>query len=652
MEILSLSLKKSKIIIEGNIESFILNKSRIKNRLKNSFNNFYIQENKIIIEDTSFNDPQSIFNFKSLIDNFLKDKVKLNYSNKFLQKIDSFIGNQKLFSKFSLEAQKIWSNQYDKNDFEKFTNSLSKNMPNRRLYRLQLLSSYHLAFSQNSCNFSVPGSGKTSIVYGAYAFLKNIDDKSGKRVNKMLILGPQSSFEPWEEEFKECFGYETKIFNSSGTTREDKKNALKGIGGNDYEIILLTYNSASNLTKEIEIFLKMQNTMFVCDEAHKIKAYGKTWSSSVLKLAPYAKSRIILTGTPCPNGYEDLYNLFKFIYPDKSILPYRYEFLKSMSETKLLTRVEELKKHILPYFTRIKKSDLKLPPYTNHEPIFSKLDDLEKQVYNKILDSMSKREVNAFSLHHRLIQTTSNLFLLKKPLKEIEEARENFDDEILLDEVLGFDLHEKVMNLDKKNYTPSKFLDLLKILKERIPNNDKVIIWCRYVDTIKSLDEFLKKNGFIGDYIIGETSTEEIMGDTERSKILKTFKNTQESKYLISNPIVLGESVSLHKKCHHAIYLEMDYSAAPYFQSRDRIHRVWLDKNLKQRQYPTNYYNIISEGDELNTIDLEIYNKVNLKIKKMLKIIEDDIPFFNDDIENTRDEIIKKIINDYEKNRA
>ena len=36
----------------------------------------------------------------------------------------------------------------------------------------------------------------------------------------------------------------------------------------------------------------------------------------------------------------------------------------------------------------------------------------------------------------------------------------------------------------------------------------------------------------------------------------------------------------------------------------------------------------------------------------MLKIIEDDIPFFNDDIENTRNEIIKKIIKDYEKNRA
>ena len=42
--------------------------------------------------------------------------------------------------------------------------------------------------------------------------------------------------------------------------------------------------------------------------------------------------------------------------------------------------------------------------------------------------------------------------------------------------------------------------------------------------------------------------------------------------------MVLGESVSLHRSCHHAIYFEMDYNAAPYFQSRDRIHRVWLDE--------------------------------------------------------------------------
>ena len=38
----------------------------------------------------------------------------------------------------------------------------------------------------------------------------------------------------------------------------------------------------------------------------------------------------------------------------------------------------------------------------------------------------------------------------------------------------------------------------------------------------------------------------------------------------------------------------MSYSAAPYIQSRDRIHRVWLDSSNKQVVYPTNYYHIMN----------------------------------------------------------
>ena len=61
----------------------------------------------------------------------------------------------------------------------------------RTLYPLQLLSAYHLAFSQNSCNFSVPGSGKTSIVYGAFSYLKKLDKEDTKFVDKIFIIGPQ-----------------------------------------------------------------------------------------------------------------------------------------------------------------------------------------------------------------------------------------------------------------------------------------------------------------------------------------------------------------------------------------------------------------------------------------------------------------------------
>ena len=67
---------------------------------------------------------------------------------------------------------------------------------------------------------------------------------------------------------------------------------LKGREG-DYDIIIMTYNSVPNLIDELKIFLKSNNVMFVCDEAHKIKNAEGIWANSVLKIASLAKSRVI-----------------------------------------------------------------------------------------------------------------------------------------------------------------------------------------------------------------------------------------------------------------------------------------------------------------------------------------------------------------------
>jgi predicted LPLAT superfamily acyltransferase len=50
-----------------------------------------------------------------------------------------------------------------------------------------------MAFSQKSCNFSVPGAGKTTIVYAAYTYLRSVNDID-KKVDKLVVIGPKSSF--------------------------------------------------------------------------------------------------------------------------------------------------------------------------------------------------------------------------------------------------------------------------------------------------------------------------------------------------------------------------------------------------------------------------------------------------------------------------
>ena len=67
-------------------------------------------------------------------------------------------------------------------------------------------------------------------------------------------------------------------------------------------------------------------------------------------------------------------------------------------------------------------------------------------------------------------------------------------------------------------------------------------------------------------------------------------------------------------------------------------------KTNKQKNYKTNYYHVISK----NSVDEKIYARIQVKIQKMLEIIEQDIPFFNEgDFNDERSKIIKQIINEY-----
>ena len=107
---------------------------------------------------------------------------------------------------------------------------------------------------------------------------------------------------------------------------------------------------------------------------------------------------------------------------------------------------------------------------------------------------------------------------------------------------------------------------------------------------------------------------------------------------VIANPFSVAESISLHKGCHNAIYLERDYNAANFLQSKDRIHRVGLPAGVE-----TNYYYFISE----QSIDSAINERLDLKVKRMEKIINQEIPLFERIFENDDSDIITSLLKDY-----
>ena len=108
----------------------------------------------------------------------------------------------------------------------------------------------------------------------------------------------------------------------------------------------------------------------------------------------------------------------------------------------------------------------------------------------------------------------------------------------------------------------------------------------------------------------------------ERQEIIDDFK---EGRYqvLLTNPHTLAESVSLHKICHDAIYYEYSYNLVHLLQSKDRIHRLGLEKN----QYTQYYYLQISFSNEgeVYSMDEQIYLRLKEKEQIMLDAIDADV---------------------------
>lgn len=657
---ISIDLDNNCYILTGDID-LIKNKRQAKSNFEAYGANFHADLNKIIIpfsteeSPNDFDDEEKQYKaILKLFEKFSIDFEKTAEVQEFVADIDQENEN---FQEFSLKAENIRNNIHVGNDFKNFTSAVSKELT-RELYPLQLLSSYHLAFSQNACNFSVPGAGKTSIVYGAYAYLKSLPKNNTKHIDRLLIISPLAAFFPWKNEYKECFNKDTSIKDLVGVSASDRSNHFYS---DQYtEITLISYQSASNESdiQSIKNFLKRGKVMLVLDEAHRIKnTEGGKWAEAVLSIAKYANSRVVLTGTPAPNGYQDLYNLYKFIWPSKNVISFSVNFLQDLSSNHTPSGKDNIKKlinDISPFFIRVRKSDLWLPSPIENPPIIIEMSQTQRAIY----DYIETKYIYSFETENsgysfvdklkkakliRLMQCVTNPNLLNKVL-EGYLSEEGLSDNLGVDDR---DIMQLIKSYDTKKETPPKFikiLELVKLINAKQGADGRVIIWSIFVQNIHDLKQYLNLNGVECELLYGAIPTEKTEIDIpNREEIINQFHQSDcPYKVIIANPFAVGESISLHKACHNAIYLEKSFNAAMYMQSKDRIHRYGLGTNDI-----INYYYLISK----NSIDQTIHDRVLEKEQKMLNIIEnEEIPLLNmnmEDSDESSENDIKAIIRDY-----
>lgn len=634
-------------ILRGDVTA-LLNNRRSKMLLKSSLN-YTLNGNDIIL-----NSKKPIEEIVPLVRRACQyASLELCFDSDISEEIAFVEQAEEAFDLFSKAALDIKDNHCDVSDFEKFTFSLKQNMLNRTLYPRQMLCAYHMAFSQNACNFSVPGAGKTSIVYGAYTYLHNLPETDTKYVDHILIIGPLSAFGPWELEYEECFGRKANCKRINGQLPLDSRKQY--FYSNASELTLISYASVVSVKDALMHFLRNNRVMVVLDEAHKIKnTSGGVTASTILEIASLCKSRVVLTGTPAPNGYEDIYNLFNFIWPKRNVTRYNIGQLKDMSRTVNDSRVANLLDFINPYYIRIKKSDLGIPATTEHPPIVVPMKDSQRRIYDFIeqrlmegLDSITSDIHSALvkAKMIRLQQVATNPSLLHQPLADF-----SLEAEIDLSELQNEDTHimADVMQFYDDKEVPSKFEACADLVKNIISRGEKVVIWAIFIKNIDYLHKYLKSQGIESRVLYGATpiATDGMDNDSElyeltRESIIKQFHQANSSfNVIIANPFAVAESISLHKVCHNAIYLERSFNCAHFVQSKDRIHRYGLKDDTV-----TNYYYILSE----NSIDETINQRLYLKEQRMIDIVESTpIPLFDNLLEENKGDL-KAIIADYVK---
>ncbi|MDV4343779.1 DEAD/DEAH box helicase family protein [Methanoculleus sp. YWC-01] len=479
----------------------------------------------------------------------------------------------------------------------------------RELRKFQILPVRHLIEVANAANFSVPGSGKTTMVLAAYSILKDIGE-----ISKIFVVCPRSAFVPWTEEYQECFGATPNALQIAGQPLD---RAQQMANAERFELFLCTYQMLANERDAVAQILRKYPCLLVLDESHHIKrGEGGAWFDAVNEIAPLARRRIILTGTPAPNRLEDLLPQFEVLWP--GLNPAR----KAMDLYGKDDRIEDFRESLRPYYARVRKDELELPK-RNVIRIPVRLGDVQQRIYNILCNRIlphTLRKIEERNLVRdlrkalviRLLQAASNPTLLGEYSNEFRVPPFS---------AAGVDLDQLIQNYSDYE-TPQKLLVAVNIATQLAEERQKSIIWTSFVHNAELLYKTVKDSGIEAVLVTGSTTKDE-GSEQNRDALLHQFKTDKSTKVLVATIPAIAESVSLHKECHDAIYVDRTFNCGLYMQTLDRIHRVGLPPDANVR-----YHLLLG----VNTLDETVNTRLQHKMDVMYRVLNDDIDILDLDV--------------------
>lgn len=483
---------------------------------------------------------------------------------------------------------------------------------NRELREHQVHSALHALSAANAANFSVPGAGKTATTIAVAAA-----HVAAGTIDVVLVIGPLSSFEPWESETAICMP-QWIVQRLSGTATE-RRRTIRSVS--PHTVLLASYPGAVADAAALKELCRRFRVMLVADESHRIKRFsGGQWAPAVIDIATLASARMVLSGTPMPQSGLDLYSQLNVMWPGRELTGPKAQF-----KPRVERRFGEVITTVLPFVSRTSKAELGLPP-----PIIEHIDvELsrdESEIY-ELLRNHLRRAVQAANPNEadrlaalrrgrpmRLLQAASNAAVLSNGQSGRASAGAT-------PTLVG-----RIAEFDPAARPPAKYVAAGHIISN-LSQDAKCVVWSNF---IRNLDQFAKYardelgvavfqvDGRVAARAQDIGSVAEVSDDDpSRESVIARFLAHRGKAVLVTNPASCSESISLHRSCRNAIYLDRTYDCAQWLQSIDRIHRLGLPADAVVHVY---VLRALSDGEP--TADHLVEASLDMKQSRMMQLLQ------------------------------
>lgn len=431
-----------------------------------------------------------------------------------------------------------------------------------------------LAAIPAGATFSVPGAGKTTEALATFFYKTEEGDR-------LLVIAPKNAFAAWDEQIEDCMPTLGAKFVRLRGGRDNIARMLD----DDPRFMLISYQQLARVPDLIASHCAKVRVHVFLDESHRIKSgIGKQTARAALTLSHLPVGKLIMSGTPMPQAPEDLIPQFAFLYPE------------------IPATADNVIDLMRPVYVRTTKTELGLPPVTRSKvllpmaPLQAELYRLMKfEVAREAASALGMRSKQAFRALGRSVARL--LMFVSNPA--------------LLSAEIGF-AHADLLAAALSEGEGPKMRYVLKRARALAREGRKVLLWSSFRSNVEYLAERLADLGAV--YIHGGVDAGDEDDDETREGKIKLFHDDPNVMVMVANPAAAGEGVSLHRICHHAIYLDRTFNAAHYLQSEDRIHRFGL---------PHDQETFIEIVECEGSVDETVRERLGFKIGRMAEALDD-----------------------------